>query len=376
MRRSLKLFTIAGIEISVHYTWLFIFVLIAYTLAVGYFPNKVKGLDFTVYLSTSVVSAFLLFVSVLFHELSHSLIAKKEKLKVDKIVLFLFGGVSQIEEEPKSAKDEFKIAVVGPLSSLFLAIVFGLLWIFVMGISKAEVISAVLEYLALINFMLFAFNLLPGFPLDGGRILRAYFWNKTKNLAKATAIASTTGKALGLFLILLGAFEAITGYLIGGVWMIFIGLFLRQAAESSYQRVLIMDILSGMKVKELMTPNLVCVDPDLLISDLVDKFFFKHRFSSFPICRNDQFLGIVTLNLVRQIPKERWGEETVGRVFKKVSDEFILDPEEDAVDALKKIIQSDLGRLPVVKDKKLVGLLTRKDIINLLRIKTDLGRGK
>ncbi len=374
MVRSLRLFTIVGIEISVHYTWLFIFILIAYTLAVSYFPMKVRGLDFSLYLMMSILSAFLLFVSVLFHELSHSLMAKKENLKVDKIVLFLFGGVSQIAEEPKSAKDEFKIAVVGPLSSLFLSLVFGLLWFFVIRASGSLIFSAIFEYLALINFMLFAFNLLPGFPLDGGRILRAYFWNKTKDLAKATSIASTAGKGLGMFLILLGAFEVITGYLIGGLWIIFIGLFLRQAAESSYQRVLIMDVLSGMKVKELMTPNVVCVSPDLSISDLVDEFFFKHRFSSFPVCQKDKFLGIVTLHSVKEIPKERWMGKTVSCAVKKISEEFILDPEDDAVDALKKLIQSDLGRLPVVRDKMVVGILTRKDIMNLLRIKTNLGR--
>jgi CBS domain-containing protein len=288
----------------------------------------------------------------------------------------LFGGVSQIEEEPKSAKDEFRMAVVGPLSSLFLAFVFGILWYFVLRASGAEVISAVIEYLALINFMLFAFNLLPGFPLDGGRILRAYFWNKTKNMAKATSIASTTGKGLGLFLILLGAFEAISGYIIGGVWMIFIGLFLRQAAQSSYQKVLIMDVLSGIKVKELMTPNVVCVNPDVSISDMVDQFFFKHRFNSFPVCQKDRFLGIVTLNSIRQIPKESWREKRVGSVVKSVPEEFVLGPDSDAVDALKKIIQSDLGRLPVVEEGKLVGILTRKDIMDLLRIKIDLGRSK
>ena len=374
MVRSLKLFTIAGIEISVHYTWLFIFILIVYTLAVGYFPMRVRGLDKSLYLMMSVLSAFLLFASVLFHELSHSLMAKKEKLKVDKIVLFLFGGVAQISEEPKSAKDEFKIAVVGPISSFFLALVFWFLWYFVISSSGSEVFGAIFEYLALINFMLGAFNLLPGFPLDGGRILRAYFWNKTKDLAKATSIASTAGKGLGMFLILLGAFQVITGYFIGGLWMIFIGLFLRQAAESSYQRVLIMDVLSGMKVKELMSSNVVCVSPDLPISDLVDEFFFKHRFSSFPVCQKDKFLGIVTLHSVKEIPKERWREKTVSSAVKEVSEEFILDPEDDAVNALKKIIQSDLGSLPVLKDKKVVGILTRKDIMNLLRIKTDLGR--
>jgi Zn-dependent protease/CBS domain-containing protein len=373
MKRTFKVFTISGIEISLHYTWFIVFALVTYSLAASYFPVQIRGHSHLTYWLMGGVSALLLFVSVLLHELSHSLVAKKEKLGVDKIVLFLFGGVSEITEEPKSAKDEFRMAIAGPLASFVLAFIFWLLLIFVLKPSGLTILSSIFWYLAVINFMLGVFNLLPGFPLDGGRVLRAYWWNKSKNLMKATLVAANAGKGLAILMMVLGGFELLLGYFVGGMWFIFIGLFLRQAAESGYQRVLIRDILSGMKVKELMSSNVVCVGSDLSIHDLVDEFFLKHRFISYPVCEKGKLLGIVTLNSVKQIPREKWKEEKTGAATQEVPEKFILHPEEDAVEALEKIIASDLGRLPVLKDGGIVGILSRRDIMNLLTIKTDLG---
>jgi Zn-dependent protease/CBS domain-containing protein len=376
MKRSFKVLTISGIEISVHYTWFIVFALVTYSLAVSYFPMLIKGESPITYWLMGGVSALLLFISVLLHELSHSLVAKKEKLGVDKIVLFLFGGVSEITEEPKNAKDEFRMAIAGPLSSFALAIAFWFLWLVVLKPLGSAILSSIFWYLAVINLMLGVFNLLPGFPLDGGRVLRAYWWNKSKNLTKATLVATNAGKGLSILMMVLGGFELLLGYFVGGMWFIFIGLFLRQAAESGYQRVLIRDILSGMKVKELMSSNVVCVSSDLSIYDLVDEFFLKHRFISYPVCEKGKLLGIVTLNSVKQIPRERWKEEKTKVATQGVPQNFILHPEDDAVEALEKIITSDLGKLPVVKDGEIVGILSRRDVMNLLTIKTDLGYKK
>lgn len=376
MKRTFKVFTISGIEISLHYTWFIVFALVTYSLAVSYFPMLIKGESPITYWLMGGVSALLLFISVLLHELSHSLVAKKEKLGVDKIVLFLFGGVSEITEEPKSAKDEFRMAIAGPLASFALAFAFWFLWLVVLKPLGSAILSSIFWYLTVINFMLGVFNLLPGFPLDGGRVLRAYWWNRTKSLSKATLVATNAGKGLSILMMVLGGFELLLGYFVGGMWFIFIGLFLRQAAESGYQRVLIRDILSGMKVKELMSSNVVCVSSDLSIYDLVDEFFLKHRFISYPVCEKGKLLGIVTLNSVKQIPRERWKEEKTKVATQGVPQNFILHPEEDAVEALEKIITSDLGKLPVVKDGEIVGILSRRDVMNLLTIKTDLGYKK
>ena len=376
MRRTIKLFTLFGIEISIHYSWFIILALVTYSLAFSYFPYQLPHQSSSTYWFMGVISALLLFFSVLLHELAHSVVAKKGKLKVDKIVLFLFGGVSQIAEEPKSAKEEFKMAFAGPLISFILAGVFGIIWLFILVPLGSQVVSSIVGYLAIINLVLGLFNLLPGFPLDGGRILRAFWWNKTKDLQRATLVATNVGKGLSLVMILLGALQVFTGNLIGGVWFVFIGFFLRQAAEAGYQRVVIRDLLSGIKVKDLMSKDPICVSPDMTISEVVDDYFMKHRFTSFPVCRSERVLGIITLNSVKEIPRENWGEKTIQGAISTIPDEFTLHPEDEAVEAMRKIITSDLGRLPVVEGNRIVGILSRKDIMNLLVVKADLAPRK
>jgi len=376
MRRNIKLFSVFGIEIFVHYSWFIIFALVTYSLAFSYFPYQLPRQSSSTYWFMGVISALLLFLSVLLHELAHSIVAKKGKLKVDKIVLFLFGGVSQIADEPKSAKEEFRMAFAGPLISFILAGVFGIIWLFILVPLGSQIVSSIFGYLAIINLVLGVFNLLPGFPLDGGRILRAFWWNKTKDLQRATLLATNVGKGLSLLMILLGALQVFTGNLIGGVWFVFIGFFLRQAAEAGYQRVVIRDLLSGIKVKELMSKDPICVSPDMTISEVVDDYFMKHRFTSFPVCRSGRVLGIITLSSVKEIHRENWGEKTIQSAITTIPDEFTLHPEDEAVEAMRKIITSDLGRLPVVEGGRIVGILSRKDIMNLLVVKADLAPRK
>jgi CBS domain-containing protein len=177
-------------------------------------------------------------------------------------------------------------------------------------------------------------------------------------------------------MILLGAFQIFAGYLIGGVWMIFIGFFLRQAAEAGYQRVMVQDLLSGIKVKELMTQNPVCVSPEMSVSQVVEEYFMRYRYTSFPVCQSGRILGIITLHSVKEIPRENWKDETIGDSVTPVSPEHILHPEDETVEALRKIITSDLGRLPVVENNRIVGILSRRDVMNLLLIKTDLASRK
>ncbi|MFC1935904.1 site-2 protease family protein, partial [Chloroflexota bacterium] len=267
MRPSFRLGRIAGVEIGIHYTWLFAFVLITWTLADGFFPDSFPGWSWPVYWATGILSALFLFASVLIHELAHSLVAKGRGLPVQGITLFIFGGVSSIRAEAKAAKDEFLIAVVGPVTSLILAAVFGAMWLAVSD--KNTPLTAILMYLALVNGLLGLFNLLPGFPLDGGRVVRAVLWGATGNLSKATNIAAGAGQVLALVFISWGVFQLLSGNVLGGLWIAFIGWFLNGAAESSRRQTAFQEALRGIAVSEVMDPDPETVGPETRVDVLV-----------------------------------------------------------------------------------------------------------
>jgi CBS domain-containing protein len=248
-------------------------------------------------------------------------------------------------------------------------------WALSKGISQIPnltLITGLLGYLAFINLSLAIFNLIPGFPLDGGRVLRAIYWNKTGSLRRATMVASGTGKWIGVGIILLGLFFVVQGNLLGGFWFVIIGIFLRSAAEGGYQQVVVKGALEGVKVKELMSRGVISVPPSLRINRLVEDFFLTHKHVTYPVAEGERFLGIITLKKVKELPRDQWVEKTVREVMMPVREEIMLDPEGEAVDALQKMIRTGEGRLPVVKDGKVVGMITRRDILNLLEIKTDL----
>ena len=260
MDKGIKLFKVFGIQISLNYSWFIIFGLIAWSLAQGYFPQMRPNLSLTTYWLMGFITALLLFLSVVLHELSHSYVAMASGIEIKGITLFIFGGVARISREPSDARTEFKIAIAGPATSLALALVF---WLSSRGVDflmPGSVISSIFYYLFLINGILVAFNLIPGFPLDGGRLLRAYLWNRTDNLKEATRIASRVGKWFALLLIFVGFANIITGRLLNGIWFVFIGMFLQQAAAESYQVVVLQHSLEGVKVRDLMTSNVIAVD--------------------------------------------------------------------------------------------------------------------
>lgn len=373
--RKYNLFKVLGFEISLDISWFFILALIVWTLGAGYFPSIYPSLSPATHWIMGGVAAILLFISVLVHELSHSVVARSRGLQISGIRLFIFGGVSEMTEEPESAGDEFKIAVVGPLTSLVLAIIFfALSFLPIRGWSLPT--FAILRYLALLNFALAIFNLIPGFPLDGGRVLRAILWGRSHNLQKATNTATTVGKGFAFILIAFGAITALSGSLIGGIWYIFIGMFLNMAAESGKQQTIMRQALIGVKVRDLMSQDVVHVDPGLSCHELVDDYILKYRFDMFPVMRNDGVLvGLVSLDDVKKLPRDEWATSPVQQVMEPVREELILHPDEEAVDCLSRMVTShEQGRMPVVDDKNdLVGVVTRRDIMNLLRIKTDLG---
>ncbi|MGD0915504.1 MAG: site-2 protease family protein [Thermodesulfobacteriota bacterium] len=370
----MKLFRILGIQISLNYTWFIVFGLITWSLASGYFPYHYPGLSRSAHWIMGFLGAVFLFLSVLAHEVTHSYIAKKEGMDVSEITLFIFGGVSQLTKEPEDPLKELKVAIGGPASSVVLALIFWILSKATSPFPDLLLYTGLLNYLAFINLSLGVFNLIPGFPLDGGRVLRAIYWRKTNNLRRATQIASGAGKWVGVGIILLGLFWILTGNVIGGFWFVIIGIFLRSAAEGGYQQAMLKGALEGVKVKELMSRGVISVQPSIRIDRLVEDFYLTHKHDTYPVIDGDRIIGIVTLKLVREVPRDQWKEKTVRDVMMPAAKEIVVDPDGEATDALEKMVRSGEGRLPVVKDGKAVGMITRRDILHLLQIKTDLSK--
>jgi Zn-dependent protease/predicted transcriptional regulator len=372
MMKGVKLFRVLGIQISLNYTWFIIFGLIVWSLASGYFPYHYPGLSRSAHWMMGFLGAVFLFLSVLAHEVTHSYIAKKEGMDVSEITLFIFGGVSQLTKEPEDPQKELKVAIGGPASSFVLALIFWILSKATSPFPDLLLYTGLLNYLAFINLSLAVFNLIPGLPLDGGRVLRALYWRKTNNLRKATQIASEAGKWVGVGIILLGLFWILAGNLIGGFWFVIIGIFLRSAAEGGYQQAMMKGALEGVKLKELMSRGVISVQPSLPIDRLVEDFYLTYKHNTYPVIDSDRIIGIITLKQVKEVPRSQWVEKTVRDVMMPLREDITLDPDGEAVDALQKMIRSGEGRLPVVKEGKAVGMISRRDILNLLEIKTDL----
>jgi len=370
--KGFKLFRVLGIQISANYTWFIIFGLVAWSLAGGYFPSRYPDLTRSAHWVMGFLGAVLLFLSVLAHEVTHSYVAQREGIEVKEITLFIFGGVSQLEKEPEDPRKEFKVAIVGPLSSFALAIFFWIVSRITAQAPNLLLVTGLMGYLAFLNLSLGVFNLIPGFPLDGGRVLRAIFWSKTGSLRRATQVASETGKWVGTGIILLGLVSILTGNLIGGFWFVIIGMFLRTAAEGGYQQTVTKGALEGVKVRDGMSQAVLSVAPSLRIDRLVEDFYLTHKHITYPVLEDDRVLGIITLKDVKDVPREKWAEKTVRDVMKPLREEILVRPEDGAMEVLQRMVRTGEGRLPVVEGEKLIGIITRRDIMNLLEIRADL----
>jgi Zn-dependent protease/predicted transcriptional regulator len=337
----------------------------------------------------ALAASILFFASILLHELSHSLVAKAYGLPVRRITLFLFGGVSNIEREPPTPKIEFLMAVVGPITSILLGLIFLALATFgVMRsgatahdaesvISRLGPVTTLLAWLGPINILLGIFNLIPGFPLDGGRILRSALWKATNDLRKATAWATGAGRVVGWLFIFAGVAMAFgvrlpffgTG-LISGLWLIFIGWFLNSAAASSYQQAVVRNLLGDVPVFRLMRLNVPTVAPSLPINRLVYDYVMGTDERAFPVMDGERLLGLVCLEDIRKVPREAWEHTTVGEVMTDTGHLDVVNPSEDAGDALEKLTRRDVRQAPVVENGRLVGLLRRRDILKWLELQS------
>jgi len=320
----------------------------------------------------AVIAALLLFASLLAHELSHSIVAKRNKLPIHGISLFIFGGVAHMDKEPPSPGVEFKMAIAGPLMSFFLAFVFFGLTQAMYNIGFPRVALSITNYLFILNLVVGVFNLIPGFPLDGGRILRAILWQYYDDIKKATAIASGFGRAFAFLLIGLGLFSLFTGSIISGIWFIFIGFFLQEAADVSYRQVVMKKILGGLKVKKFITRNVITVPANIKLHQLVDDYFFKYRHASFPVLEDDTLLGLVTLHDVKEVAKDRWEETSAKDIMIPLNKELVIKETAEAMDALAKLARNGIGRLLVIEDSKLIGILSQRDIMRLFEFKNEI----
>lgn len=370
MKSSLRLFRVAGIDIGIHYTWIFIFLLISWSLAQGFFPQQYPGWGTATYWITGILAGLVLFASVLLHELAHSLVARARGMSVDSITLFIFGGVSNLEEEPEKPKIEFVMAIVGPLTSLALS---GVFWGLTQLVPEQDSpMAAMFGYLALINLILAIFNLLPGFPLDGGRVLRSIIWGATGSLRKATNIAATSGRIFGWGLIALGLFQLLGGNFLGGLWIAFIGWFLSGAADASRRDLTLREYLGGVKVKEVMSPVTETIGPDVLVDEVVWDIFSKQHGRALPVCQDGKLVGIITISDIKELPRGKWAETRVGQIMTR-EPLYAVSPEDNLQTAMKLIAQHDINQVLINQQGQCAGLLSRADIIRHLQFSRELG---
>lgn len=371
---GIPLFSVLGIRVVAHYSWFAIAALIVWALTVGWFPRVLPGRPLAHYITLGIITAFFFFASVLVHELMHSVVAVKSGIPVRRITLFLFGGVAEIFSEPPDPRTELRVALAGPAAS---AIIAAGCWIAVvlMGDETARPgLQLALAYLAVANTVLLGFNLLPGMPLDGGRVLRAILWQTTGSLRRATRIASTAGQAIAGLIVLLGIAVALFGgNVFTGLWIIFIALFLRQAADTGYRQLLMREALRGVRLASVMTPDAVTVPPDITLSELIESYVLRYHFTSYPVVAEGRPIGLITISSVKQIGRERWGTALVGEAMVPIAQGTSLSPDDDIPTALSRMTATGQSRLPVIDTSgELVGIVSRRDIIGYLQIRSDL----
>lgn len=372
---GILLFRVAGIEVRLDFTWFFIFALVLVSLAAGYFPRAHPDLSTASYWTAGVVATLLFFASIVGHELSHALVAKASGIPVPGITLFLFGGVSRMAEEPSKPATEFRIAIVGPLASFVLAAIFWGLHAAIAP-SASPLVAGVPLYLAWINTALGVFNLLPGLPLDGGRILRAFAWWRTGSLRRGTRIAANAGKGIAVGLMVLGGLEIFAGALVGGLWLVLIGLFLRGTAEAGYQNLVILQSLEDVRVGDVAIAEPVTVSPQLSLQALVDDYFLRYGYRAYPVVEGGSVLGLISIDALRELEPEARRAGTVKEHMTPLSAAGRVAPGVPLADALKKLAGAPGGRLLVLDEgDRLAGMLTKEGLTRFVEIRNVLSEG-
>jgi Zn-dependent protease len=369
---NFQVLKVQGIPIRIHLSWFVVLLLFTWSLATGWFPVSDPGLTTATYWMMGLVASLGLFLSILLHELGHAFVSLRMGLGIRGITLFLFGGVAEMEDEPPDPRSEFLIAVAGPVVSVLIALACWLVGA-TFGAILPITVLAVLTYLTTINLIVVAFNLLPAFPLDGGRVFRSVLWKRKGSLRQATKVAAGFGQFFGTLLIVLGVLNFIAGSVVGGMWMALIGLFLRGAAQASYRQVLLRRMFEGESVMRFAKTDVVTVSPDITIRTLVEEHFYRHHYKMLPVLTGDRLLGCVTTQDVKKVPPEEWDGVTVESIMQPVSEETSIDPLADAIVALTQMTRGRRSRLIVVgPDGRLAGILTLKDLLEFFQLKMEL----
>ena len=370
--KRITLFKLLGFEVRLDLSWLIIAVLVTWSLARSVFPAYFENLSVLTYWWMGIVGALGLFLSVIVHEFAHSLVARRFGLHMKGITLFIFGGVAEMADEPPSAKTEFFMAIAGPVTSVFLGLVLFGVTAFGGWTGWSKPVLGVLSYLWSINLVLAAFNLLPAFPLDGGRVLRAALWGWTKRLRRATRIASLIGSGFGILLIGVGVFNIIRGDFVGGIWWFLIGMFVRSASQGSYQQLLVRQVLAGEPVRRFMVTDPVTVPYYISVEQLVEDYIYKYHFKMYPVLQEDKLVGCISTREVKEIPRNEWNQHTVKEISKSCTGENTVPPGTDAMVALALMNRTRNSRLMVVEDGRLLGIIALKDLLRFLSLKLDL----
>jgi len=369
MANSFRLFTIAGIEVGVHISWLVIFALVTWSLASSYFPAVLPRSDQLERWALGAVAAVLLFASVLIHELAHSFVAKARGLEARSITLFIFGGVSSLSGETKRPSTEFVVAIVGPLTSLVLS---GIAYLVAVAAPPGSAVEAIASYLALINMLLGLFNLIPGFPLDGGRVLRAIIWQVTRNSRRSTELATAVGRLVAWGFLLWGFWRVLNGDVFGGIWIAAIGWFLQNAASASLEQAVAEQRLRRLRVGDVLRPDPTAVPPNISVAELVERYMLPGARRSVPVVDGDRLVGIVTLSDVRHVSPEERATTLVRSIMGGRNGLATVTPDRPLRDAIDALGSGDYEQVPVVQDGRLVGLLTRADVVRQIQLREAL----
>jgi Zn-dependent protease/CBS domain-containing protein len=374
MASSFRIGRILGVDIGVHWSWIFIFAIVTWSFATGVFEYYYEDWSELQRWAGAVIVSGVFFLSVLTHEMSHAVVSNRLGLPVRSITLFVFGGAANLSKEPDEAGQEFRIAVVGPLTSLALGALFAVGWAVLYPFSTG--VAGISAYLALINISLAIFNMLPGFPLDGGRVFRAIVWARNGDRLRATRTASQAGEWIAYGMMAVGLISVFFTGLASGLWLLFIGFFLRSIAAASYEQLLIQTTLSGIRVDEVMRRAVPTVAPDMSIEELVHEQLLRGEARAFAVVAGGELAGLITLTDVRKVPRDEWPLTSVYRAMTPATRLHTIEPGQCLTDVLQLMVQHDVNQLPVVRGRELVGMLDRSDIMRYIQVRRELGEAE
>ena len=361
-----------GIAFYLDYSWFLIAAIVSYTLSTRFFPLILPGRTEAVYLVLGITAAALYFFSILLHELGHSIVSQACGIPVPRITLLFIGGLAEISREPDDSKSELKIAAAGPAVSAVLVAIYELL-AFVLTNAHAPAASAMFHWLATVNLVLIVFNAIPGYPLDGGRILRALLWARTGNFRRATYVTSRIGVGFSWLMMLLGVLALFQGEWSAFVFLL-IGIFLKTAAESGYLQAVYHEVLAGVAVRDVMSPEPSRIPATTPLNLVVEDFFLANHHVAFPVADHDgSFRGLLRLEHLKAIPRAKWPFTSAGDlVAENGAAAFSVAVEEPAEHAMRRLLRPGHGRLAVLENGRVVGMITRHDVLQFIKIHTEL----